>query len=85
MESLDILKTALDLATVTGLGIESKLTCPFVFTCDYNWEALQGHLHHLVGAGTATEEALAHITYTEASITLKEKLSGPFNCPTAGT
>jgi hypothetical protein len=81
---LDILKTGLDLATVTGLGYNVKLACPFVFTCDYNAEKLEGHAHHLIGLGKADEEELAHVTYEEDTVNLVEKLSGPFNCPTTG-
>lgn len=64
------------LADVKWLGIQFKMTCPFVFTCDYNSENLVGHGLPFGSAGKG------HITFVESTVSLESKLAGPFNCPT---
>jgi hypothetical protein len=78
---IDILRLGNEeLADVTGRGFAVKVTCPFIFTCDYSSEALTGH-----GLPLNNEHGgLPHTTYTEAKVTLTSKLSGPFNCPSTG-
>jgi hypothetical protein len=77
----DILRLGVgELADVIGLEFEFKLTCPFIFTCDYNSENLVGH-----GLPLNNEaNGLPHVTYTGATLNLTSKLSGPFNCPSTG-
>ncbi len=73
------LKTGSELASVTGEGFLVTLSCPFVFKCDYNAGGLTGHGLGPTVAGTGGK---GHVTYTNSTVNLVEKLNGPFNCPT---
>jgi len=71
-----ILKTGVELATVTGDGFRVRLNCP-LFDCDYNWAGLAGH-------GLAQgSEGKSHVTYQNAATNLLTDLASPFgSCPT---
>ncbi len=76
---LEILKVAAELANVTGINFLVELNCPFIFKCDYNASGLVGHG---LGATVAGTNGLGHVTYSAKTVTLVQKLLGPFNCPT---
>jgi hypothetical protein len=80
--TVDILRLGTEeLVDVTLLEFLIKKTCPFVFTCDYIFDDAVGHglpLNGVVGG-------LPHVTYSSATDTLEQKLSGPFNCPTTAS
>lgn len=67
-----------ELAAITGVGFEVQVSCPFIFTCDYNSAG------GLTGHGLPGPGGKAHTTYTGATVNLVSKLSGPFNCPSTG-
>jgi hypothetical protein len=78
-----VLKTAKELASVTGDNFMIYLKCPFIYKCHYNASGLTGHglqpepAHNSTGKG--------HVTYSGATVTLLEELSSPFTCPTTGS
>jgi len=72
-----VLKTGVELATVTGDKFRVRLNCP-LFDCDYNAAGLVGH-------GLAGEGGLSHVTYTAQKVNLETDLASPFgSCPAVG-
>jgi hypothetical protein len=73
-----ILRTAVELASVTGDNFKVKLNCPF-FECDYNASNLTGH-----GLGPLKGDTggKGHVTYTAQEANLEQDLFSPFgSCP----
>jgi len=75
--TLLVLKTGVELATVTGDGFRFRKNCP-LFDCDYNLTGVSGH-------GLAQgSEGKSHVTYASQKLNLVTDLASPFgSCPSA--
>jgi hypothetical protein len=70
--TIDVLKSGVELAVVTGLGPEVLVNCALVFHCVYGAEGLTGH-----GLGPAFGNATGHVTFENAVV----KQTGGLLCP----